>query len=427
MKKVIIVGGGLAGISAAIHLVDKNYDVVLIESSAQLGGRAKSFFDDEWGCYIDNGQHILINAYTNTIELIKKIGAEKFFDFRDDFEITFRDKNLNEWRLKVSESSNLIFEIFKFQNLNFIEKLFLIYFFVKLKYINIEQYHEFDTYSFLKQNFQTENVINNFWRLVVESALNTSLEQSSAKVFLSTIKKMFLESKSNANIILPKKSLHESLINPAENFLNSKGVRIIKNYVVNEIKTQENVVSEIKSNSGETISGDYFILAVHPSMIGRLIKNFAVDLNYQTIINVHFKLENQTYKNKFFALWNSEIHWAFFHENILTAFKSSANDLLSLTNDELVSIFIDELIQYFPELRNDLTKIRRNKSDYRIIKIKRATFMSDIASTKSRPKIFTDYKNLFLAGDYIETGLPSTIESAVFSGKMVAEKIISNA
>ncbi len=77
MKKVIVIGGGLAGISAAVHLREKNFDVTLIEGSPLLGGRAKSFFDKEFNCYLDNGQHLLIQGYKNTLDLIKKIEAEE--------------------------------------------------------------------------------------------------------------------------------------------------------------------------------------------------------------------------------------------------------------------------------------------------------------------------------------------------------------
>lgn len=128
-------------------------------------------------------------------------------------------------------------------------------------------------------------------------------------------------------------------------------------------------------------------------------------------------------KIKFFALWDSKVHWAFFHKNHITLIKSSADELLKHSNEEILQIFIDELIQFFPELRNELTRIKLTKQDYRLIKEKRSTFLSDLNSIKERPQLKTRFKNLFLAGDYVNTGYPSTIESAVLSGKMVAEEI----
>ncbi|MFN4112006.1 MAG: FAD-dependent oxidoreductase, partial [Ignavibacteria bacterium] len=103
--------------------------------------------------------------------------------------------------------------------------------------------------------------------------------------------------------------------------------------------------------------------------------------------------------------------------------KSSADELLKYSNEEILQIFIDELIKFFPELRNELTRIKSTKRDYRLIKEKRSTFLSDLNSIKERPQLKTRFKNLFLAGDYVNTGYPSTIESAVLSGKMATEEI----
>lgn len=422
MKKVIVIGGGIAGISAASYLDGNNFEITLIESSPHLGGRVKSFYDDDFKSYLDNGQHLLIRGYESTLDLIRKFKADDNFIFQKEFTINFRDRINQEWPLKISTPITTLFNFLRFKNLNFRERISLLNFFSRLK--NADDFTtDLTVLDFLRKCNQDEKVINNFWKLIVESALNTQIEKSSASVFLFVLKKMFVENKSNSSFVIPKKSLYESLIIPAENYLNEKGVSVIKSCGVERILIDDDYITEVVDRSGKTYKADYYILAVHPAVVNKLIPQIDFQLDYQSIINLHLKISYQRFENKFFALWDSKVHWAFFHKNHITLIKSSADELLKYSNEEILQIFIDELIQFFPELRNELTRIKLTKQDYRLIKEKRSTFLSDLNSIKERPQLKTRFKNLFLAGDYVNTGYPSTIESAVLSGKMVAEEI----
>lgn len=423
MKKVIVIGGGLAGISAAVHLREKNFDVTLIEGSPLLGGRAKSFFDKEFNCYLDNGQHLLIQGYKNTLDLIKKIEAESNFIFQNEFEVIFRDKFKREWKLKIEKSLNAFISLTRFKNLNLSEKISLIKFFSQLNKLDEQSVDKITALDFLRKLNQSENLINNFWTLIIESALNTPIEKAAASVFLFILKKMFVENKINSRLILPKKSLYESLILPAENFLIRNGVEVIKSCGIHKVSINDNRIIEIIDRDGKVYLSDYFILAVHPAVANKLIPDLDIKLDYKSIINLQLKISSDDFKNHFFALWDSIIHWAFFHENYLTIVKSSADEFISFSNEQIFQIFIDELILFFPELKIELVNIKRLRNNYRVIKEKRSTFLSDLNSISSRPTCKTKFDNLFLAGDYIDTGYPSTIESAILSGKIVAEEI----
>lgn len=423
MKKVVIVGGGLAGISSAVYLREKNFDITLIESAPQLGGRAKSFFDNQFNLYLDNGQHLLIKGYESTLDLITKFKVEENFIFQKEFEILFRDKNKREWSLKIDTIVNSLISFLGFKNLNLSEKISLINFFSKIDKLDDELTEELTTLEFLQKLNQSENLINNFWKLVIESALNTPIQKTSANVFLFILKKMFVENKSNPRFIIPKKSLLESLIIPAENYLINNGVRVIKNSRIHNIVLKNDLAVEVSDREGRTYRGDYFILAVHPSIVQKLFPDINLRLDYQSIINLHLKISNKEFSNHFYALWDSIIHWVFFHENHLTIVKSSADEFLNFSNQQILELFIDELIKFFPELKEELSNIKFSKKNFKVIKEKRATFLSDINSTKSRPSWKTNIPNLFLAGDYVNTGYPSTIESAVLSGKMIADEL----
>ncbi|MFN4111985.1 MAG: oleate hydratase, partial [Ignavibacteria bacterium] len=256
MKRVIVIGGGIAGISAASYLDRNNFEITLIESSPQLGGRVKSFYDDYFKSYLDNGQHLLIRGYECTLDLIRKFKANDNFIFQKEFNIHFRDRINQEWYLKISTPITTLFNFLKFKNLNFRERISLLKFFLQLRNAdNITT--DLTVLDFLRKCNQDQKVINNFWKLIVESALNTPIEKSSAKVFLFVLKKMFVENKSNSCLVIPQKSLYESLIIPAENYLTERGVSIIKSCGIERITINNDYITEIVDRSGKIYKEDY--------------------------------------------------------------------------------------------------------------------------------------------------------------------------
>ncbi len=423
MKKVIVIGGGLAGITAAVYLKEKNYEVTLIESSPALGGRTKSFFDSGFNCYLDNGQHILIKGYKNTLELLKKFRAGGNFFYKENFSITFLDKKSNEWQFSISKSVKTVIDFLRLKNLNLSEKISLLKFFMSIKNLKHESLENETALELLERNKQSKNLINNFWKLLIESALNTPIEKTSGQIFLFVLEKMFIEDITNSSLIIPKYSFHESLIVPAEKYLQEKKIKILKACGIEKILIENNMIKGALDKYGNVHFADYYVLAVHPANIQKLINEYKFQLEYQTIINLHIKLSSKKYENKFFAIWDSIIHWVFFHKNHLTVVKSSADNLLKFSNKEIVEIFLNELVLIFPDLSEKLIQIKNDPNNFRLIKEKRATFISELNSLKNRPLISTKFNNLFLAGDYVNTGYPSTIESAVISGRMVADEI----
>jgi hydroxysqualene dehydroxylase len=102
-KSVSVIGGGIAGLTAAVMLAEKGFKVTLIESSPKFGGRAYSFFDKATGLLLDNGQHILASWYNDTFEFLKLIGTYDKLSFQKQLEVEFRDKNGNSYSLKASK------------------------------------------------------------------------------------------------------------------------------------------------------------------------------------------------------------------------------------------------------------------------------------------------------------------------------------
>jgi len=418
MKSVVIIGSGFAGISAAINLSEKNFQIKLIECSPQTGGRVKSYFDKDLNIWFDNGQHLLIGGYKFTLDLINKINAQSNFIVQKNFCVTFKDKNLNEWSITFSNSFDDLINLLQFKNLSLKDKFRFISFLQKIKNYDEKQFENTTVIDLLKSHNQTENLIDNFWRLFVESTMNSPVEKASAKVLIFIMKKMFFENYKNARLIIPEKSFYESFLDPAEKFLMKHNIEIIKSCCIDELEFQGDKVICAKDFRGQKYFADYFILAVPYHIYLKLMKKDECKLNFQSILNAHLLFEGYKSEQKFFALWNSPIHWAFFHKTHITLTKSNAEDFLKFKDIELKEILLSEFFDFFPEYRN------KKIVYFKVVKEKRATFISDFQSLKNRVKTKTEFSNLFVAGDFVDTGYPSTIESAVISGNMAANEIL---
>ncbi len=141
------------------------------------------------------------------------------------------------------------------------------------------------------------------------------------------------------------------------------------------------------------------------------------EFEYSTIVNIHIWLKENNLKEKFYGLIDSPVHWIFNKGSHLNLIISDAGYLKEKSSEEIFEMAKTELIKFI--------KINpENISTYKAIKEKRATFVPTCEVLNNRPSITTSVKNLFVAGDWVDTGLPSTIESAVKSGKIVSEKIL---
>lgn len=419
MKRIIILGGGLSGLACAFFLNKNKFHITLLERSTEFGGRVKSFYHKESGLWLDNGQHLLITGYQNSLELLQRIDALKNFCIQKEFEIKFKDSQGYIWKFSLGSKLTFLIQLLKFPYITLKEKIGLLNTIKQLSILKKPDFENLTAYELLKSLNQSDWIINNFWTLFIESTLNSPLKLASVEMFVFVFKKMFIDDICNARLIIPEKSLRESFIQPLVEYLIQSRVELQSGVSVKEIVQKENKVVAVKDNQNRIHYADYFIIAVEPDILNKLfIENF-LNLKYQSILNIHLIFDDYKPRTDFYALWNSFIHFAFFHTSHITLVRSVADEYNEMNQNELIEIFINEFFKFFPEYKK--SKLRF----FRIIKEKKATFISDISSKKSRPSNKTEYANLFLAGDYTDTGLPSTIESAVTSGKKVAE-ILNN-
>jgi len=466
MKKVIVIGGGFAGLSAASFLADSGNKVELIETSPKLGGRAYSFYDDETGSVIDNGQHILMGCYKETLKFLKLIGAEKNFSFQESLKVDFLNNNGKHFRLEATQlfyPLNHLFGLLNFEALSFIDRLKILKFFIRLYFYSDEELKKLTVHQWFLLEGQNEKIREAFWDFLAVGALNTSTTKASAKAFADILKEIFSKGNKASTIILPLKGLTESYCNEAQNFIEKKGGIINLSEQVAGFEIENNEVKKIITSKRTITDFNYMISAVPWFALEKILtfevsvgqtvgepRRFLLDVNlnfeHSSILTIHIwlnghsvpptagsespstrkmlkpalpagrQVQHDKIKEDFYALIGSPLNWMFNHKDHITLVKSDANDIIDKTKEELFEMAATELKKYAG------IEIEEIKS-YKVIKEKRATFVPDNKTIEKRPNTRTKIKNLFLAGDWANTGLPSTIEGAVKSGRSAMEEI----
>jgi squalene-associated FAD-dependent desaturase len=420
MKKVVVIGGGFAGLSSASFLSDSNFKIELLETSPKLGGRAYSFIDNETATVIDNGQHILMGCYDETLSFLKLIGSEEKFSKQSHLSVNFIKQHFEVCPLLASGSFypfNLLSALLNYSAISFYEKLLFIKFFAKIFLYSEKDLKKLTVLEWLLQEKQTSNLIKSFWELLAVSALNTDIKKASAFIFASVLKRIFFKGNDASTIILPAAGLSETYCDNALSFINKNEGNISLSESAVKLIIQDNVIKEIITSKRIITDFDFVISALPLHALKKILykNNFLpdFDLDYSSILTVHLFLKKNRFENTFYGLIDSPVQWVFNKGSHLTVVISNADKFMDSSKEEIMEII-------FTELKNNILLERDEVKTYRIIKEKRAAFVPSNNILDKRPSALTPFKNLFLAGDWTNTGLPATIESAVKSGRIAA-------
>lgn len=430
MKRALVVGGGLAGLSSAVYLSDNGFEVTLIEASPKLGGRTYSIKNDRYDDYYDNGQHILMGCYDYTLDFINKIGGTDKLNFQESLEINFAKAGGNLFSLKAVKylyPFNLLAAILKFKALKLKDRLKIIDFFLDLMGCYDEDLRDNTVKEWLQCKHQSEESIKSFWEILVVGALNTAIEKASAEMFAGVLKRIFLQGSKASAIVVPVEGLSQLFGELGHKFIRANHGQIILSEKVLELEVAGRKIISIITDKNVYKNFDAVVLAVPTFALSKIqttgttLQLQIPELQYSPIVNVHLWLSENPFKEKFYGLIGSDIHWLFNHGKHITLTTSAADKLIPLESSEIKRHFCSELEKYFSIFSSEMIL------DFVVIKEKRATFIPDISSNQKRKeKVSSQIENLFFAGDWMNTDLPSTIESAVMSGKLVSEQVISS-
>ena len=435
MKHVVVIGGGLAGLSSAVYLSEKNIKVTLLEASPKLGGRTYSLLNEKQNDVYDNGQHLMMGCYDETLSFLKSIGSIDLVEIQKQMEILFVEEGGKQTKLRAPKlfyPLNLLVAILNFKVLSWKDRLRIVDFILDLGCCADEDLKNLTVIEWLLQKDQNDETIKKLWEILIVGTMNTTPEKASAQVFDEVLREVFVGGSRASRIILPKVGLSELFSVPSQKYLEQRDCSIQTSERVESVIVDKNRVVKIKTNKFVYEDFDAVVFAIPPYALDKISfldlderitsHRFQLSLDefkYSSILNVHIWLKENPFKEKFYGLIESEIHWLFNHGKHISLTVSSADALCEVENDELIEDFYSELEIFFPIF------LKENVVEWKIIKEKRATFVPDCASNELRKSILSPFPNMFFAGDWTDTELPATIEGAVLSGKIAAQKSCS--
>ncbi|HEY6906178.1 MAG TPA: oleate hydratase, partial [Ignavibacteriaceae bacterium] len=238
MSGDIVIGAGIAGLSAAVYLSAGGRRVELIEASQKPGGRAYSLTEKSTGTIIDNGQHIMMGCYYDTLKFFRMIGAYENLIIQEKLSVDFLLPQLQSVPLKAFSKIyplNLSAGLLAYRALSIKDRLLLLRFFLVLPLVSDNDLKRKTVYDWLVQENQNERIRKAFWEILVAGALNTSTYKASAKIFKDILVEIFLKGNKAATIVIPKKGLTESYCDPAINYIGSRGGIVTMGEQVNKL------------------------------------------------------------------------------------------------------------------------------------------------------------------------------------------------
>ncbi len=434
--RIAIVGGGISGTSAALHAVRKNYQVSLFEASKDIGGKVRSFFDSQSGENIDNGQHALMGAYTEFLNICNLLATYRYIYEPKKLSIAFASPGnpIATLEQKIFKGKyGTLLGLFDFQAIDKYSKYHIIKLFTKLMFLNI---NSLDTcFDFLNNQKQTKQAIKYFWEPLILAVMNASIYDAPASILITVMKQAFLGNSYESKLLLPNVAI-DNLIKPIGEYLNARNGKLHLSEAVQSIeKSRDKFLIDTSKDNYEF---DKVIISVPPRRIQKilLIKSKLQDqidilseqMEYSPIISAYLWYDQYVDIPEIVAMTDTKTQWIFNRSKIikeekgkypfsLTCTISAASEIEKLSNNEIVNLMHSEISSCFPQMK--LAKLENSK----VIRERNATPLFTKSNIKLRPKNLTDIPGLVIAGDWTDTGLPATIEGAALSGRLAAESL----
>jgi len=407
---VHIIGAGLAGLSAAVRLSGGERNVVVHEATAFAGGRCRSYHDAFLGMTIDNGNHLLLSGNHAAHDYLRAIGAEQRLVGPPHAEFSFADLASGQrWTLRFNDGPVPLW-VFDPKK--------------RVPGTGVLDYLPLARLLFPPAGKAVGEVIackGALYERLVEplilAALNIDAPLGSARLAGAVIRETLAAGGRACRPLIAREGLGTTLIEPALALLAARGAAIRMEHQLRAMRLLDDHVEELDFG-GETIAlaaGDRVVLAVPPYIAASLVRGLTVPTEFRAIVNAHYRIEPPANQPLILGVLNGHVQWLFAFPGRLSVTISAGDRLIDAPREELTKTIWGEVAR--------LTGLPEALPPWQIVRERRATFAATPAQDAKRPGAVTRWRNLVLAGDWTDTGLPATIEGAIRSGNRAAELI----
>jgi squalene-associated FAD-dependent desaturase len=443
-RPIVIIGAGVAGLSAATALAQAGRTVIVLDARPQPGGRATAFTDRDTGELVDNGQHVLFGCYRATFEFLHRIGAMDNIRVQPSLAVPYIDRSGRRSVLRcpaLPSPLHLLAGILDWDAMPWRDRLAALELAGPLRKARRELKRDGTVAAdppgtvagWLAAHGQRPKLRAWLWEPLAVAALNQAADVASASPFVRVLAAMFGPDPTAAALVLPTRPLHQMYAEPARRFIEARGGEIRLNALARVIVAQGQVEGvEVR---GERVAASAVLSTVPWFDLKRLFAGSppaslapvvaaAAAMESMPIVTVNLWYDRRVMDDAFVGLPGREMQWVFDKRvafggdtSHLSLTSSGAVRLVKMPNDELIALADREMRDSLPGARG--ARLTRATA----IREKQATF-SLAPGQPARPGVRTPVHGLYLAGDWIDTGLPGTIESAAVSGHRAADAIL---
>jgi squalene-associated FAD-dependent desaturase len=440
----VVIGAGFAGLAAATTLAEDGARVLVLEARPILGGRASAVRDPITGETIDNGQHVLMGCYDETLAFLRRIGAADRVWRQSGLALTIAERSGRRSTLRLPPLPaplHLLGGVLAWDVLSWSEKLSVFGVGAAVagrrrreRHVGQEDGSQRATVrDWLAAHGQAQRLIDVFWEPLALAALNQPIESAAADTFIEVLSRVFGPEADRASLVLPAVPLDELYAEPSREWLRDRGSAVRTKSPARVIVEHDRVVGvDVR---GERISAPVVICAASwlalpdvfqpaPAALADLIERAAATRS-SPIVTVNLWYDRPVLDDMLLGLPGRVFQWVFDKGRILrrdrshlSLVSSGADEVVRLANEELIELATREVREGIPEARD--AKLLHASA----VRERHATF-SLAPGQPQRPGTRTALRGLFLAGDWVDTGLPATIEGAVVAGHRAAAGVRS--
>jgi hydroxysqualene dehydroxylase len=441
---VAVLGGGLSGLAAAVELALHGVKIIVVEQSPELGGRCYSFTDPVTGDIVDNGQHILIGAYHETLRYLELIGTRRYLNQNKTSSLFFHhpEKGMCEFSTRrIPPTFGVPGGILSSPLLSSLDRLKMIPVGRELQLWNSSLESKLRTLTieeWLINLNQSDNARKCFWYPIAVSVMNELPHRASALLFARAMKKAFFGADADSQFLIPTVGQSELYALPASQLLSDNDAEILRGVEVTALDIRDDRVTSISLKDGRFIEAEKVVSAIPYYSLERILPPDVLSIEpfnnldkfeSSPIVSINLWFDKQIMNELYIGVIGRRIQWLFNRKGIiaeqkspgysLSAIISAAYDVVEMGKDELVQMAVEDIAHIYPQAA------RAKLIHANVIKEKRATFSCTNGIEQYRPDTRTPLLNLFLAGDWTNIGLPGTIEGAILSGFKAAKSVLA--